>query len=261
MTDATRHRSAVTRRDFMRLGAAALLTACAPFYYTSRLWAKPAEPLPPGALAPEAWGPAGWYEAIIAYIDTDEIPATPGFPQQFKAFRGQVILLREPWQRTTYVYLAGYSGTELGDWGYMPTEPAVLRAELARRGVTMTGAFVPVAFRHAEAHADGVARALRVARLLAAVADPASPPFLVLADDNGTDPARTQHAGRVTPDLGLSADEWPVFAQGVEAVDHSHYPEDLIAKGRDIEGLTLARAVGYHIERRVFLNSNRTVVL
>ena len=113
MTDATRHRSAVTRRDFMRLGAAALLTACAPFYYTSRLWAKPAEPLPPGALAPEAWGPAGWYEAIIAYIDTDEIPATPGFPQQFKAFRGQVILLREPWQRTTYVYLAGYSGTEV----------------------------------------------------------------------------------------------------------------------------------------------------
>ena len=38
-------------------------------------------------------------------------------------------------------------------------------------------------------------------------------------------------------------------------------PEDLIAKGREIEGLTLARAVGYHIERRVFLNANRTVVL
>jgi formyltetrahydrofolate deformylase len=56
-------------------------------------------------------------------------------------------------------------------------------------------------------------------------------------------------------------DEGPIIAQGVEAVDHSHYPEDLIAKGRDIEGLTLARAVGYHIERRVFLNANRTVVL
>ena len=56
-------------------------------------------------------------------------------------------------------------------------------------------------------------------------------------------------------------DEGPIIAQGVEVVDHSHYPEDLIAKGRDIEGLTLARAVGYHIERRVFLNANRTVVL
>lgn len=56
-------------------------------------------------------------------------------------------------------------------------------------------------------------------------------------------------------------DEGPIIAQGVEVVDHSAYPEDLIAKGRDIEGLTLARAVGYHIERRVFLNANRTVVL
>ncbi|GLK86962.1 formyltetrahydrofolate deformylase [Pseudomonas turukhanskensis] len=56
-------------------------------------------------------------------------------------------------------------------------------------------------------------------------------------------------------------DEGPIIAQGVEPVDHSHYPEDLIAKGRDIECLTLAKAVGYHIERRVFLNASRTVVL
>ncbi len=56
-------------------------------------------------------------------------------------------------------------------------------------------------------------------------------------------------------------DEGPIIAQGVEPVDHSHYPEDLIAKGRDIECLTLAKAVGYHIERRVFLNVSRTVVL
>jgi formyltetrahydrofolate deformylase len=47
----------------------------------------------------------------------------------------------------------------------------------------------------------------------------------------------------------------------VESVDHAHYPEDLVAKGRDIECLTLARAVGYFLERRVFLNANRTVVL
>ena len=30
----------------------------------------------------------------------------------------------------------GYAGTELGDWGFMPTDPAALRAELARRGLT-----------------------------------------------------------------------------------------------------------------------------
>lgn len=56
-------------------------------------------------------------------------------------------------------------------------------------------------------------------------------------------------------------DEGPIIAQGVETVDHAHYPEDLVAKGRDIECLTLARAVGYHLERRVFLYSGRTVVL
>lgn len=56
-------------------------------------------------------------------------------------------------------------------------------------------------------------------------------------------------------------DEGPIIAQGVEPVDHAHYPEDLIAKGRDIECLTLAKAVGYYLERRVFLHASRTVVL
>ena len=56
-------------------------------------------------------------------------------------------------------------------------------------------------------------------------------------------------------------DEGPIIAQAVETVDHTDYPEDLIAKGRDIECQTLAKAIGYHLERRVFLNANRTVVL
>lgn len=56
-------------------------------------------------------------------------------------------------------------------------------------------------------------------------------------------------------------DEGPIIAQGVEPVDHTHYPEDLIEKGRDIECLTLSRAVSYHIERRVFLlQKGKTVV-
>ncbi|GGY09221.1 formyltetrahydrofolate deformylase [Litchfieldella qijiaojingensis] len=55
-------------------------------------------------------------------------------------------------------------------------------------------------------------------------------------------------------------DEGPIITQGVESVSHADYPEDLVAKGRDIECLTLARAVGYHVERRVFLHAKRTVV-
>ncbi len=55
-------------------------------------------------------------------------------------------------------------------------------------------------------------------------------------------------------------DEGPIITQGVEAVDHSHYPEDLVAKGQDIERITLFRAVRYHVEKRVFLHGKRTVV-
>ena len=113
---------------------------------------------------------------------------------------------------------AGYTGTELGDWGFMPTEPAQLRAELAQRNLTMTGAFVPVAFQYRDLHADGETRAVKIAALLASVADAARPPFLVLADDNCREGVRCRHAGRVTPDLELDDEAWRIFTEGVNQV-------------------------------------------
>ena len=61
----------------------------------------------------------------------------------------------------------------------------------------------------------------------------------------------------VTPHL----DEGPIIEQGVERVDHAHTPEALTAIGRDIESMVLSRAIQYHVERRVFLNGNKTVIL
>lgn len=55
-------------------------------------------------------------------------------------------------------------------------------------------------------------------------------------------------------------DEGPIITQGIQTVDHACYPEDLVAKGQDIERVTLFNAVRYHVEKRVFLNGNRTVV-
>ena len=55
-------------------------------------------------------------------------------------------------------------------------------------------------------------------------------------------------------------DEGPIIEQMVERVDHTYTPEELTAVGRDAEAITLARAVKYHIEQRVFLNGARTVV-
>jgi inosose dehydratase len=112
---------------------------------------------------------------------------------------------------------SGYTGTELGDWGYMPTDPAALRSELHSRRLTMLGAFVGVALDDPDAHAEGEDRAVRTARLLAAVAG-ATPPVLVLADANGGVPMRIACAGRITPEQMLPADRWPVYARGVERV-------------------------------------------
>jgi formyltetrahydrofolate deformylase len=61
----------------------------------------------------------------------------------------------------------------------------------------------------------------------------------------------------VTPHL----DEGPIIEQEVARVDHTHGPEELMAVGRDMECLALARAVRWHAEHRVFLNTDRTVVL
>jgi len=110
----------------------------------------------------------------------------------------------------------GYSGTELGDWGFMPTDPAKLKAELQGCQLKMLSAFVPVALKDPAAHAPGEAVAVRTARLLAAVAGDS--PFIVLADNNGTDPVRTKNAGRIRPEQGLSEAQWQVFAEGAERI-------------------------------------------
>ncbi len=112
----------------------------------------------------------------------------------------------------------GYTGTELRDWGYMRTDTTILRAELARRDMVMLGAFVTVAPRDRSAHASGVEAALQVVRLLAAVATEPKP-YLVLADNSGSDPIRTQNAGRIMPQMGLDSETWPIVAQVTGTID------------------------------------------
>jgi formyltetrahydrofolate deformylase len=60
----------------------------------------------------------------------------------------------------------------------------------------------------------------------------------------------------VTPDL----DEGPIITQDVSIVDHADTVEDLIAQGQDTESRVLARAIKLHLEHRVLLSGNRTVV-
>ena len=55
-------------------------------------------------------------------------------------------------------------------------------------------------------------------------------------------------------------DEGPIIEQDVERISHADRPEQLVAKGRDIERRVLARAVALHIDDRVILNGHKTVV-
>ena len=115
----------------------------------------------------------------------------------------------------------GYTGTELGDWGYMPTDPAELHAELAQRELTLLGAFVPVALKNPACHPAGEDMALKTSKLLAAVAEKgrySKPPFLVLADQNGSEPLRTKNAGSIKPAMALSAEEWNPFCHGANRI-------------------------------------------
>ncbi|MAM38194.1 MAG: formyltetrahydrofolate deformylase [Erythrobacter sp.] len=60
----------------------------------------------------------------------------------------------------------------------------------------------------------------------------------------------------VTADL----DEGPIIHQAAEPITHADGPEELVRKGRDIESRVLAEAVRLHLEERVLLNGQRTVV-
>ena len=55
-------------------------------------------------------------------------------------------------------------------------------------------------------------------------------------------------------------DDGPIIEQDVVRVTHRDTVEDLIRKGRDLEKVVLSRAVRWHVENRVLLYGNKTVV-
>jgi formyltetrahydrofolate deformylase len=60
----------------------------------------------------------------------------------------------------------------------------------------------------------------------------------------------------VTEDL----DQGPIIEQDVIRIDHSDSPEDMVRYGKDIEKTVLARGLRYHLEDRVLVHGNKTVV-
>ncbi len=111
---------------------------------------------------------------------------------------------------------AGYAGTELGDWGFMPTDPDELHAELKARDLALVGSWVSVNLEDAAKHGASANDAVRTGRQLARVGGPGA--VVVLGNDPYGNPLRTRMAGRVTPDHAMSDEQWTVFAAGANHV-------------------------------------------
>ncbi len=108
---------------------------------------------------------------------------------------------------------AGYMGTELGPYGYFPTEPMRLRDELARRSLVLTSAAILLPLKEREGADQVIEQALVVGRLLAAC----GARFIVLVDAMW--PEREAVAGRAASDgPSLDADEWKVLVESVRKV-------------------------------------------
>ncbi len=99
---------------------------------------------------------------------------------------------------------AGYTGTELGPYGFFPTDPKILQAELEKRKLKLLASFVPVKMTDPSAGAAVIDRIRKVGNLLATL----KAPFLVMADDQSVE--RNAFSGRVY-DPGcptLTAQQW-----------------------------------------------------
>jgi inosose dehydratase len=99
---------------------------------------------------------------------------------------------------------AGYAGTELGPYGFFPTDPEVLGPQLTKRRLNLLGSFVPVKMGDVSAGKEVIERIRKVGKLLSTL----KAPFLVLADDQSLE--RNKFSGRVY-DQGcpaLTAGQW-----------------------------------------------------
>jgi len=125
---------------------------------------------------------------------------------------------------------AGYAGTELGPFGFFPTDPNILAPQLIKRSMKLLGSFVPVKMGDPASGTDVIERIRKVGELLAAL----GAPFLVMADDQSDQrnrfsgrahhrdcPALTaeqwKHVGRIVADAERVANEF-----GLDLVFHPH---------------------------------------
>ncbi|MXX26808.1 MAG: TIM barrel protein [Caldilineaceae bacterium SB0668_bin_21] len=117
---------------------------------------------------------------------------------------------------------AGYVGTELGPYGYLPFDVPKLRDDLERRGLTLTSAFTIFNFLAGKDDETVYREALETAEVLAAMGCD----YIVLSDVLFVVENRGGRAGRIRREDSLSDAEWDQAAENVNAfakVVHEEY--------------------------------------
>lgn len=99
---------------------------------------------------------------------------------------------------------AGYTGSELGPYGFFPTDAKILQPQLEKRKLKLLASFVPVKMTDPGARKAVIERIRKVGNLLAAL----KAPFLVMADDQSSE--RNAFSGRVYDKAcpTLTAEQW-----------------------------------------------------
>jgi inosose dehydratase len=109
---------------------------------------------------------------------------------------------------------AGYTGTELGPYGFLPVEPAVLCGELEKRSLTLCSAFVDIELGNAAAHANGLAFVARSAQLIS----DAGARLLILSDKIMPDRNATAGRREDANHLSWSDAQWEAATAAIQSV-------------------------------------------
>ena len=139
-------------------------------------------------------GPVSW--GVLEYLDPAEWP--------------------EPAEYLDQLAEAGYTGTELGEYGYLPTDPEALRGELLDRDLTMVAAFAGIHLSNPEYSHEDEYQAVQIAKLMGVVGG--EDPILVLSDNPCADSARTDFAGQVLPEMAMQEAQWEYAAQLLDSI-------------------------------------------
>lgn len=145
------------------------------------------------ATAPVSWG--------VLMKDTPNVPPYSVVLDQIKA--------------------AGYTGTELGPYGYLPFDIPKLRDELASRELKLISAFTIFNFLQGKADATVYREALETVQVLSAMGCE----YIVLSDTLFVIENRARRAGRIRPEDSLSHAEWDQAAQNVNEFAKIVYEE------------------------------------